>query len=328
MTRPFTIDLGWTAFLSNLDVRPADLLRSAGLPEDLFRRERPLVTPDGFDRLFSALADAAGGDAPGLVLGQAVSPEVFSPPLFAAYCCENLIAATERLARYKPLIGPVRLESHLLAGGLEVTVDAEPETALPDEYVAAELVFLVNLARKATRHPIRPVAIEMVSPPDHPDYAEFFGHAVYAGPFNRVVFAPDDARRPFLSANPAMFSVFEPELRARLDELEMSATTGDRVRSALMEALPSGQPDVGTVARRLGTSARTLQRRLGTEGTSFQDVLQDLRERLARHYLATTPHTSGEISYLLGYEDPNSFTRAFHTWTGTTPETYRAASGG
>ena len=326
MTRPFVIDLGWGPLLSELALRPADLLRSAGLAEDLFTRARPTVSPEGFNRLFTALAGGIDHEAPGLILGQAVSPEVFSPPLFAAYCCQDLASAAERLAIYKPLIGPLKLEAHSMSSGLELTFEAEPGVDLPDEYVAAELVFLVNLARRATRHPVRPIAVEMVRAPRHKGYAEFFGTPVRPGPFNRVVFAPKDARRPFLSANPALFAVFDPDLRARLDEMERDASVADRVRSALMEALPGGQPDVGTVARRLGMSARTLQRRLGAEGTGFQDVLRELRERLARDYLKRTAHSSAEISFLLGYEDPNSFTRAFHVWTGTTPEAHRASA--
>lgn len=324
MTRPFTLDYGWGVLLSELGLRPADLLKSAGLPEDLFRRERPSVGPEGFARLFDALAMSVGHDAPGLILGQAFTPDVFSPPLLAAYCSDDLIAAAGRLAAYKPLIGPLVLQVHAMAGGLELTFSGEPGVDLPAEFVATELVFLVGLARRATRHAIRPMAVEMMAPPTHPDYRAFFGHAVRSGPFNRVVFSPEDARRPFLSANPAMFRVFEPELRSRLDELEMTATTTERVRSALMEALPSGRADVATTASRLGTSARTLQRRLGAEGTSFQGELQSLRSRLARHYLSRTPHSNAEIAFLLGYDDPNSFIRAFHTWTGTTPEAFRA----
>ena len=80
------------------------------------------------------------------------------------------------------------------------------------------------------------------------------------------------------------------------------------------------------LARRLGMSARSLQRKLGSEGTSFQAELQGLRTRLAKNYLTATNHSSAEISFLLGYDDPNSFIRAFHDWTGTTPEAMRRAS--
>jgi AraC-like DNA-binding protein len=93
-----------------------------------------------------------------------------------------------------------------------------------------------------------------------------------------------------------------------------------------MEALPSGQGDVSNVASRLGMSSRSLQRKLGAVGTSFQTELQIIRTRLAEHYLRGTDHSSAEISFLLGYDDPNSFIRAFHSWTGTTPEAMRRAS--
>jgi AraC-like DNA-binding protein len=61
------------------------------------------------------------------------------------------------------------------------------------------------------------------------------------------------------------------------------------------------------------------------EGTSFQAVLSQTREALARHYLSSGALTAGEISFLLGYSDPNSFYRAFHAWTGQTPQRTRGA---
>jgi AraC-like DNA-binding protein len=67
------------------------------------------------------------------------------------------------------------------------------------------------------------------------------------------------------------------------------------------------------------------QRRLKVEGVSFRDVLNMTRERIARHYLRNSNMTGAEISFLLGFEDPNSFFRAFHGWTGTTPERARVA---
>ena len=73
------------------------------------------------------------------------------------------------------------------------------------------------------------------------------------------------------------------------------------------------------MARKLATSSRTLQRRLKEEGETYQAVLNRTREELASHYLAKTDLASAEIAYLLGYEDPNCFFRAYHDWTGTTP---------
>ena len=120
-----------------------------------------------------------------------------------------------------------------------------------------------------------------------------------------------------------MWTFFETELNKRLSDLTESATNEDRVRSALLELLPSGEGSIDAVASKLGTSSRTLQRRLGMEGLRFQTVLEVTREALAKHYLRTSALSGAEISFLLGFKDPNSFFRAFNAWTGTTPERAR-----
>lgn len=323
MTRPFVLDIGWAALADGIGVRPADILRRSGLPEDLFQRERPTLDAPAFSRLWDALMTTMGSETPGLDLGQAFSPEVFSPPIFAASCSPNLLIATERLQRFKPLVGPLILEPHNTRGGLEITIDAEDGVTLPDEYIVMELVFLVHFARISTRHNVRPIAVELIAPPLHPAYSGFFKGPVREGPFNRVVFSPADAERPFLSANPAMFSMFEPALQTRLDALARDASMADRVRSALMEAMPAGQADVKQISKKLGISTRGLQRKLTEQGTNFQTELKTLRERLARDYLLKANHSNAEIAYLLGFEDPNSFIRAFSSWTGTSPEALR-----
>jgi AraC-like DNA-binding protein len=78
------------------------------------------------------------------------------------------------------------------------------------------------------------------------------------------------------------------------------------------------------VSAKLGASTRTLQCRLEEAGVSFQRVLNRTREDLALHYLRSSSMSGAEISFLPGFEDPSSFFRAFHTWTGKTPEKMRA----
>lgn len=77
------------------------------------------------------------------------------------------------------------------------------------------------------------------------------------------------------------------------------------------------------VCAKLGVSSRPLQRRLQDEGSSFQQTLDALRNSLAHHYLQNSSMSGAEISFLLGFEDPNSFIRAFQGWTGTTPQAVR-----
>jgi AraC-like DNA-binding protein len=67
-----------------------------------------------------------------------------------------------------------------------------------------------------------------------------------------------------------------------------------------------------------------LQRKLQDEGTTFQQTLDTLRASLARHYLRNSAMSSAEISFLLGFEDSNSFARAFQSWSGVTPAKARS----
>lgn len=179
------------------------------------------------------------------------------------------------------------------------------------------------MERLGTRNPVRPRAVWCRYPLEPAaEYTAYFGVAIAHGPETALEFAAADATAPFLTAQAGMWRFFEPELRRRLGELDTTASSADRVRSALLELLPSGQAAVPAVASKLGLSARTLQRRMRDEATSFQRVLDLTREELARHYLSSEL-PSAEISFLLGFEDPNSFARAFHEWTGTTPERLR-----
>jgi AraC-like DNA-binding protein len=121
----------------------------------------------------------------------------------------------------------------------------------------------------------------------------------------------------------AMWEAFEPSLRQRLSVLDEQASTADRVRGVLLETLPAGLSSVDAVAQRLAMSKRSLQRHLGDEAVNFQDVLNRVRQELAQHYLINSSISPGEISWLLGFQESNSFIRAFRSWTGTTPLAYR-----
>ncbi len=323
----FVLDPSIRALLRDLGVPAGRVLRRAQLPAGLFTGGPVALTPEAYFRFWDAL-DAEGAN-PGLAvaIGQAISVELFSPPIFAALCSPNLDVAARRIATYKPLIGPMRTDITLDSAGLTVTYRWPAGISPPQLLAMTELVFWVAMARIATRHPVRPVRVTAPQLPADPDaVAEYFGVGVRAGPAGSITFAAEDAARPFLTANEPMWRFFAPELRGRLADLHEAASAAERVRAALLETLPAGDHTMTTVARHLATSPRTLQRQLQEEGTSYQAVLADTREHLARHYLAHSAMTTAEIAYLLAYDDTNSFYRAFRTWTGSTPDTIRTAS--
>ena len=182
------------------------------------------------------------------------------------------------------------------------------------------------LARMGTRELINPVEVETTAPPAQAGpFEDFLGARMKPAARNAVTFSASDAARPFLTSNESLWDAFEPGLRERLADLEEGATTVRRVKAALLEGLPSGLASIEAVATKLSLSKRTLQRRIESEGCSYQQILQETREALAWHYLTTTALPSAEISFLLGFSEPNSFNRAFRIWTGLTPEGARHA---
>jgi AraC-like DNA-binding protein len=100
----------------------------------------------------------------------------------------------------------------------------------------------------------------------------------------------------------------------RLREIEAQASPGDVVKSAVKRALASGRPDVGAIAQELGLSNRTLQRRLAAEGTKYRLLFTEARQELSSPLLADTSFEIEEVAFLPGYQDTNSFHRAFRQW--------------
>lgn len=327
MTIKYRLDASLTVMFNDMRLSPQDILRRAGLPLDLLQRKGPTVTAEEYYRLWEALGYALRDDPTfPLKMVEALRAEAFSPPLFAAFCSPYLAVALKRIAHYKPLVGPMRLDVHSDDYGTTVAFSGIPITRTGlHSFLILETVFWVQLARIATREQVIPKKVHLsVDLPEKSAYEAYYGTTVTRDAFTGLTFYADDARRPFLTANDDMWSIFEPQLKTRLNDLVAESGFRERVRACLMEIMASGQYTMTDVAGRLAVSTRTLQRRLKAEGTTFQHELDTLREELARNYLARSDYSSGQIAFLLGYEDPNSFYRAFRTWTGQTPETVRA----
>jgi AraC-like DNA-binding protein len=96
------------------------------------------------------------------------------------------------------------------------------------------------------------------------------------------------------------------------------------VREEVTGLLGMGEVTMRKTARRLGMSVATLRRRLESEGTTFRDIVEDMRKRLAERYLASREPAVSEIAFLLGFADVASFDRAFKRWMGVSPTKYRA----
>jgi AraC-like DNA-binding protein len=102
------------------------------------------------------------------------------------------------------------------------------------------------------------------------------------------------------------------------------ATLRSSVENAITPLLPHGKANAGEVARQLGTSHRTLARRLAAEKLTFSEIQTELKTDLAKRYLRDGDLPISQIAWLLGYREVSAFTHAFKRWTGTAPRQSRA----
>jgi len=126
-------------------------------------------------------------------------------------------------------------------------------------------------------------------------------------------------------ANRYVFGVLSAHAEALLKSLEGSKSTRGRVESLLMPVLHTGEAGMDVIAGKMGLSRPTLFRRLKAEGVTFEKVLDELRHKLALHYLSGKKVSVNETAYLVGFSDPAAFSRAFKRWTGSCPRTMRAS---
>ena len=308
-----------------LKLSPERVLRRAGLPDDYLETETRGVTPRQWFAVWHAIEAEYEGSDLAVRLGQSLARGPFVPAMFAFSCSANIEQGLQRLALFKPLLGPFKLTVERVEDAVVATYSCiDPDIPIPALLAQFEAVYFLEACRIYTGEHIIPLAVGRLG--DQADWeplSQTLGIVPEPADRFHLTFSLHDATLPLISHNEEMWDGIETGLKKKLlsrtDVKEMS----QRVHSALLDALPSGQNTVDDICRRLHVSKRTLQRKLKDEGTTFQQILDETRSSLSHHYLKKPELSVVEISYLLGFQDPGSFYRAFHNWTGQTPADVR-----
>ncbi len=323
----FQVDPGWIKLFNFLGINTVEVLKHAQLPDNMFSDKNVNLSVDEYFNLWNSLIAVTDDPLLPLKAIELITPDVFHPVFFASLCSPNFNVALQRIQKYKRLVGPLVVNVAEKKDKTIVEVDCLYKTnPLPDSLAAFELMYLLHIGRTALRKKITPLSI--LSSSDlllKKEYEKYFNLKVQTGEKNQIVISIEDASSSFISENANMWSFFEPELQKRLSDFDEEISFSARVRNILFELLPSGMVSADEVSKRMGTSKRTLQRNLNNENTSFQDELNRTRESLAQHYFKNSEMSCEEISFLLGYDEPSSFIRAYKTWTGETPGKVRDA---
>jgi len=303
------------------------LLKRAGLPAEFFRPEKITASTDELFALWRAIGESSDDPGIGLKLGSESRLERLNPSAIAALCSQSFRDALQRMARYKQLTCPE--EIRIRARGGETSVEfvfLEGAGEEPTILVDVCLAWVLAIGRRGTGGQVWPVRAELARAAAQRGLLEaHFGCPVKFGAArNALVFPSAQLDLPFVTHNVDLLALVGTQLDQELSQQQADVPLADQVKQTLKRTLAGRRPAIQHVARELGLSSRTLQRRLTGAGLTFQEVVENARRELARHYLGQGTIELNETAYLLGYEDANSFFRAFQSWEGTTPGSWRA----
>jgi AraC-like DNA-binding protein len=309
-----------------LDV-PA-VLRHAGLSLDLMSAARPVVTTAQFFAFWRSVETLCPDPSLGLRLGDGTRTEVYDMVTAAALHSGTLGDALDKLARYKRLTCPEDVVVEYTRDEAAVSMRwmlAEGHT--PRLLVDAMFASNFALAERGTGRALHLRRIELTRRPADgvPLQPHFRCELRFNSPQDRIVYPRSDLELPFISQDEGHLANVLPLLEGSLREQTAATTLRDKVWNVLSRGMRGGHLRMAQVAHALHLSPRTLQRRLGDAGTSYQQLLDQVRHHLARRLLDATDLDVGEIAFLLGFEELNSFNRAFRQWEGATPARWRTA---
>ncbi|MFI4938774.1 MAG: AraC family transcriptional regulator [Burkholderiales bacterium] len=313
--------------LSRYQSSPARLLEASDIPLSLLREPSARIGAEQFTAFVNLVVETFDDEGIGL----------FSRPLrrgsFEFLCRGMLSAATleeafKRWIRYSRLIID-DIEMEMLCDGNLIGLSIV-ELCPPGEHsiFMRETVIrsVFALACWMIKERIKPTRTDFAHA--RPSYVTEYD-AIYPGPYFF------DKPRSVLWLDPVYLSMpvrrSEEELNELIRHVPASLLTqyhnqsivSVQVRAQLQRALPEvrGLPQI---AHALNLSSSTLHRQLLTEGTSFQEIKDNLRRDMAISMLSATTGTIAEISEKLGFADSTTFHRAFKLWTGVAPSVYRS----
>jgi AraC-like DNA-binding protein len=313
--------------LTSLGVDVARVLGHAGIARSRFQAARAKLSVQEFFAFWRALETVSERGDLGLRIGTRVEPHQLDVASLAAIHSDNLDDALAKFGRYKRLVCGEQISLETAEAEARISFHwTHVADALPLLLVDTTFASLVTLASHGIGAKVTPRRVELARRRAHAEVLEqAFACAVhFDAPVDQLVLDEALLKRPFVTRNADIVAMLVPSLETALAESVAARSMADDVRVALGRRMKGERPNVHDIARELGVSPRTLQRRLGELGTSYQALLDEVRRDASRRLLAGTDLDAGEIAFLLGFEELNSFSRAFHAWEGATPLRWRA----
>lgn len=308
-----------------LDLVP--LFKDAGLREDCSRFDT-FISMESFARLLELAAKATGDDAFGLKVAAAADHRAMGAVDYAVTNAATLRDCLMTLVRYISTVADLtRLEFVIDGDQALLEWMMSPLIVQRSQYIDYVAMALTKMFCELIGSSWRPMIVSLERPqPQQPAvHRKYLGpNVTFARDVNAIGFATSSLDFPIQDADPYLHRLAvrlcERELEERLAPREFTSRLHDEIATLLSN---EGRAQIEMVARRLGLSVRTLQRRLLSLGTSFNRELDEARKQLAYRYLRQTDMRVSQIAFRLGFSAPSAFTRATHRWFGHRPSKVR-----
>lgn len=288
---------------------------------------RMTVTTAQFFAFWEELERLAPPDV-GLELGAGGIPRGYDLAGLVALHSPTYGAALVKYAKYKRLVCPEAVTAERKGKEARIRFDWVLAAGQPPRLIVdGTFASLLSLLREGTGKQRVPLRLELARRKgDVRLLRDHFGcELVFDAPADVLVLPVTALDEPFVPRPAELHALLLPGLDADLAR-DAGPSLAVSARLALLRRMCGERPSVEKIAADLHLSPRTLQRKLGETGTTYQRLLDDVRAQAARRLLARTDLDPNEVAFVLGFEEANSFTRAFQQWEGTTPLRYRAAS--
>jgi AraC-like DNA-binding protein len=317
-------------YLENEGFDLKTILDRVGIPQSALEDTNTRFPKRKFQALWQVASEATGDPAIALRVSTMVKPNTLGIIGYLALASESGRNAFELVKGLTPLLWE-DVECDLESGGevalIRCRTGSNPQAShFTIEYAIGLTVTMSRVLGAGRSDPLE---------------ARFsYSAPAYADEYERILRLPirfdageDGVLFPISmldSLNPstdaALRQLLERYAADQLAKIPTSARFSQRIRACILSMLPLGSLTADTVAAQFSMSSRTLRRRLQEEATSYQEILDDVRAELARHYLTKEKRGIDEVAFLLGFSDPSAFTKAFRRWTRQTPADFVRAN--
>lgn len=312
---------------------PQLLLREFKLPADALTDVETVISLSLMEPFFDRAAQLAADPWLGLHLARLLERGTFGLAEFAARSAPTVGAGLERLVRYIGLLNElVTVEVHRQARLVSVEQRIAGKPSCLGRHANEFFVgFMVHQLRELTGAEQAPRRVWFAhrAPPRQDELARALGANRLEFDRGANGFEIDAAllAKPLATAEPVLLGLLDDQAAQQLSLRASPIRFLGQVRAIVHQSLPDGAPAIASVAKAMSLSSRSLQRRLGDEGTTFKQLVESVREEMARAYVARGTQPMGEIAFLLGFSESSAFVRAFKRWTGMTAREFRALEG-